>query len=202
MFGFLPWFSICINFSIPFLRKLSFGCLIIFIQWLWHEDSFMIVFQLPIWGKTFPSITLRSKANKKRSWFWRRLKGSQDMHIASAKCDIFSTPLFCLTLQTVSLSTEESPKSTSRKIHQLLVSQKGCYTSQTILISAEFYENPITKCWEKLWKRRNTFLQIWFLFDRSIQARSWEKDPHQQNLVGFQNFNILRDRCLRKKGLY
>ena len=76
------------------------------------------------------------------------------MHIASEKCDIISTPWFCLTLHTVSLYTEESPKSTSRSFPQTLVLQKGYYTSQTILTFTEFYNNLVAKCWEKLWKPR------------------------------------------------
>ena len=61
------------------------------------------------------------------------------MDITSEKCDIFSTPLFCLTLHSVSLCKEESPKRTSRNFPQPLVLQKGYYTSQTILVSSEFY---------------------------------------------------------------
>ena len=63
---------------------------------------------------------------------------------------------------------------------QPLVLQKGYYKSQTILISTEFYKNLIANCREKLWKRKNTFLQTWFLFDSLVQPRSWEVDPHQQ----------------------
>ena len=43
--------------------------------------------------------------------------------------------------------------------------------------------NLRAKCWEKVCKRRNTFLQIWFLFNSPIQPRSWEEDPHQQILL-------------------
>ena len=121
------------------------------------------------------------------------------MPIASEKCYIFSTPLFCPTIHTVSLSTKEFRKSTSGNFLQPLVLWKGYCTSHTILISTEFYNNLIAKCWEKVWKRRITFLPIWFFFDSPMQQRSWEEHPHQP--VCFKISNMFQDRRLRKEGL-
>ena len=122
------------------------------------------------------------------------------MHIASEKCHIFSPPLFCLTLHTVSLSTDESPKSTSTNFPQPLVLQKGYYTSQMILISTEFYNNLIAKCREKNMETEKHILADFIPRRQPYATEKLRGNTPPTNPVGFQNFNIFPDHCLKKEG--
>ena len=113
------------------------------------------------------------------------------MHIASGKCDIFSTPLFCLTLH-----TEEYPESTPRNLAISLPKTLLRFTDDTDFY--RFLQQSDCKMLRKIMETEKYILADLIPLRQPYATGKLRGKPPPTNPVGFQNFNLFPDRCLRK----
>ena len=120
------------------------------------------------------------------------------MHIASGKCDIFSTPLFCLTLHTVSVYVGV-PKKHLKKLSSVISLAKRLLHVKDDTDFKRILQQPECKMLRKIMETEKHILADLIPLRQPYATEKLRGRPPPTNPVGFQNINILPDRCLRKK---
>ena len=122
------------------------------------------------------------------------------MHLASEKCDIFRKPLFCLILHNVSLPTVESSKSTSRNFSAIILAKKLLHVTEDT-DCYRILQRSDCKLLRKIMEMEKHILADLVPLRQPYATEKLRGRPSPTNPVGFQNFNIFSDCCLRKEGL-